>query len=326
MSFTPSAMPRVPQKKDDNSKKIIILLLALLAVAIGYLVYDKTQSKNTIQQKDETISAVTSAKDSLATEFAKISKRMDSLSSSNVTLQGSLAEKNTEMLKQKASIDELAHRKNLSAEELKKARLMIANLNEKLDGFEAEIKKLKAENKVLDSSNKQLTTDKNQLTTEKKLLIDTLTTTTNQNKVLADKVDVASTLKASNIDVVAMKVKSSGKETVVTKAKNADLLRISCTLDENRITPSGNKSLYVCVFAPDGKASGTEGNFTLRDGSDKPYTNKVDVAYEQGKVSKVSFNWKPGTKFVPGSYKIEIYNNGFKIGEALKDLRKGGLF
>ncbi|MEI6185110.1 MAG: hypothetical protein WCP65_06230, partial [Bacteroidota bacterium] len=165
-----------------------------------------------------------------------------------------------------------------------------------------------------------------QLTTEKKLLTDTLTATTNQNKVLADKVDVASTLKASNINVTALKLKSDGSESIVTKAKNASLLRISCTIDENRVTPTGNKTLYVCVYGPDGKPSGSEGTFGLRDGSDKSYTNKVDVAYEQGKVSKVSFNWKPGTKFVPGSYKIEIYNNGFKIGEAIKDLRKGGLF
>ena len=326
MSFTPSATPRVPQKKDDNSKKTIVILLVLLAIAIGYVIYDKVQTKNVIQQKDETITIATTAKDSLASEFAKISKRFDTLSSNNVNLQGSLAAKNTELLKQKASIDELAHKKNLSAEELKKARMLIAGLNEKLDSFEAEIKKLKMENKVLDSSNKQLTTDKNQLTTEKKQLIDTLTTTTNQNKVLADKVDVATTLKASNINVTAIKVKSDGKESEVSKAKNADLLRISCTIDENRVAPSGNKTLYVCAFSPDGKPNGSEGNFTLRDGSEKPFTNKVDVSYEQGKISKVSFNWKPGTKFVPGSYKIEIYNNGFKIGEAIKELKKGGWF
>jgi len=325
MSFTPSATPRVPQKKDDN-KNVIYILIALLALAFGYIVYDKTQTKNVIEQKDQAISTATNAKDSLTAEFAKVSKRMDSLNANNVSLQGNLAEKNTALLKQKANIDELAHKKNLSADELKKARLMIANLNEKLDGFIAEINKLKAENKVLDSSNKQLTTDKNQLTTEKKQLIDTLTATTNTNKVLADKVDVASTLKASNINVTAIKLKSDGSESIVSKAKNATLLRISCTLDENRVAPTGNKTLYVCAFGPDGKPSGTEGNFGLRDGSEKPFTNKVDVAYEQGKVSKVSFNWKPGTKFVPGSYKIEIYNNGFKIGEAIKDLRKGGLF
>ena len=326
MSFTPSATPRVPQKKDESSKKVIYILLALLALLLGYIIYDKVQTRNALHEKDSAITEVTSEKDSLDKEYAKITTRFDSLSKTNVGLQGNLAATNTELLKQKASINELVNKKNITSDELKKARLMIASLNEKLDSFEAEINKLKAENKVLDSSNKQLTTDKTVLTTEKKHLLDTLGTTVDENKKLADKVDVASTLSASNINVTAIHVNSSGKESEVSKAKNVNLLRISCTIDENRITPSGNKTLYVCVYNPNGTPSGTESNFVMRDGTQKPYTNKVDVSYEQGKTSKVSFNWRPDSKFVPGSYKIEIYNNGFKIGEAVKDIKKNGWF
>jgi hypothetical protein len=40
----------------------------------------------------------------------------------------------------------------------------------------------------------------------------------------------------------------------------------------------------------------------------------------------VSFNWKKNDKYAEGNYKIEIYNNGFKIGESVKTLKKGGLF
>jgi len=95
---------------------------------------------------------------------------------------------------------------------------------------------------------------------------------------------------------------------------------------KNRIAVNGKKNLYVIVTKPDGKVSGIEGTFTDRDGAEKSYTNKVEIDYEQGKIIPVSFNWKPGEKFVTGNYKIEIYNNGFKIGETAKNLRKGGLF
>ena len=326
MSFTPSATPRVPQKKEESNKKIIYILIALLGLSLSYIVYDKVKSSNAIHEKEATITEVTSQKDSLDKEYAKITTRFDSLSKTNVNLQGNLATQNTELLKQKANISDLMNKKNITSDELKHARLMIATLNEKLDSFEAEINKLKAENKVLDSSNKQLTTEKTVLTTEKKHLLDTLGTTIDDNKKLADKVDVASTLSASNINVSAIHVKSNGQESEVSKAKNVNLLRISCTIDENRVTPSGNKILYVCAYNPNGTPSGTESNFTLRDGTLKPYTNKVEISYEQGKTSKVSFNWKPDSKFVPGSYKIEIYNNGFKIGEAIKDIRKNSWF
>lgn len=48
--------------------------------------------------------------------------------------------------------------------------------------------------------------------------------------------------------------------------------------------------------------------------------------YEQNKVTPVSFDIKQTDKYQVGDYKIEIYNNGFKIGEGVKKLKKGGLF
>jgi hypothetical protein len=69
----------------------------------------------------------------------------------------------------------------------------------------------------------------------------------------------------------------------------------SFDLDENRIAPSGNKELYVCVYGPDGKPitmpTAGSGTFTTRDEGDKVFTNKVDVNYEQGKRLPVSFDW-----------------------------------
>lgn len=64
---------------------------------------------------------------------------------------------------------------------------------------------------------------------------------------------------------------------------------------------------------------------TREDGS-KAFTSKVSVNYEQGKIIPVSFDWKQNERFKEGSYKIEIYNNGFKIGQGVKTLKKGGLF
>ena len=121
-----------------------------------------------------------------------------------------------------------------------------------------------------------------------------------------------------------MKVKSDGTQKETSSAKRADLFVISCQLDENRVTPSGKKTLYVSVFNPDGTPSGTEGTFKSREAGDVSYSNKVEVDYEKGKVLPVSFSWKPGAKFQAGEYKIVIYHNGFKIGEGKKDLRKGG--
>ena len=47
-------------------------------------------------------------------------------------------------------------------------------------------------------------------------------------------------------------------------------------LDENRIAPSGDKELFICVTGPDGKLitiPPTSGTFPSRDEGDKQYTS-----------------------------------------------------
>ena len=318
MSYTTTSS-NAPKK--DTRNLIYGLLIAALVITWGYIIWDHKQTKEVITQKDTQYVTVTTARDSIKAEFDKQADRLDSLTGNNVQLQGALAEKNSELLKLKSNISSILKKKNATDAELTKAKQMIGELNGKIDGYVEEINKLKGENQQLTAANQQLTTDKNQLTNEKGELQNNL------SKTQADKAhieDIASTLHASNINVSAMHVKGNGKESETSSAKRADLFVISCTLDENRITASGKKSLYVCVYNPDGSASGSEGTFKQRDGSDKPYTNRVEVNYEQGKPMPVSFNWKPGDKFQGGNYKIEIYHNGFKIGEGTKSLRKGG--
>ena len=58
----------------------------------------------------------------------------------------------------------------------------------------------------------------------------------------------------------------------------------------------------------------------------KPFTNKIDVDYTQGQRKSVSFDWKQNSDFQRGDYKVEVYQNGFKIGEGKVSFKKGGLF
>ena len=323
MSYTPSASPSSPtsQPPKDYRKLIYALLITALVITWGYLVYDKNQSKQVMVQKEVQYVTVSSAKDSLQVLFNNATARADSLTGSNVQLQGALSQKNSDILKLRTNINSILRKKNATAAELSHARAMISELNEKVDNLYTEINKLKGENQELTTTNQQLNTDKSQLTTEKGELQSNLAKT---EAAKANVEDLASTLHASNINVSAVKVKSNGSQKETSSAKRADIFVISCSLDENRITPSGNKTLYVCVFNPDSSPSSTEGNFTLRDGSSKSYSNKVEVNYEQGKSLPVRFSWKPGSKFQSGDYKIEIYNNGFKIGEGRKSLKKRG--
>lgn len=323
MPYIPTASPTspVPPAPKDSRKLIYALLITALVLTWGYLIYDKNQAKQVLVQKEVQYVTVSTAKDSLQVLFNSATARADSLTGSNVQLQGALSQKNSDILKLRTNINSILRKKNATAAELNQAKAMIAELNEKVDSLYAEITKLKGENEELTTTNQKLTTDKSQLTTEKGELQSNLSKT---EAAKANIEDLASTLHASNINVTAVKLKSNGSEKETSSAKRADVFVISCTLDENRVAPSGSKTLYVCVFNPDSSPSASEGSFTTRDGSSKTYSDKVEVNYEQGKSLPVKFTWKPGTKFQSGDYKIEIYNNGFKIGEGKKSLKKRG--
>ena len=87
--------------------------------------------------------------------------------------------------------------------------------------------------------------------------------------------------------------------------------------------------MYIIVTAPDGKvitdaAMGSSVLNTRTDG-DKSFTTKLAIDYVQGQRKSLSFPIR-NKEFQIGDYKIEIYHNGFKIGEAVRNLKKGGLF
>jgi predicted nuclease with TOPRIM domain len=315
-----------PQDPPRDSRKLIYgILIAALLGTWGYIVYDKSKSKETITQLQTQYSNVDSARNELQDEYNSALARMDSLTGSNTQLQGQLSDRKSEIDKLKANIRAELGKKNA---DLAKAKSMIAELNGKINDLLTQVEQLKAENAQLTTSNQQLTTERDTLTAQKQVVEQSLATT-QQEKAHVE--DVGSTLHASNINITGINIKGSGKEKTTTTAKRVDVFRISFQLDENRISPSGSKELYVCVYDPSGKPitmpSSGSGTFQTREEGEKVYTNKVDVNYEQGKLTPVSFDWKPEAgKYQTGDYKVEIYQNGYKIGEGTKSLKRGGLF
>lgn len=328
MTYIPSATNNKISVKKDNRNTVYSVLIGIIILLLGYIIYDKTQDTKTqdvlvtTQKALETTQInygnLDSAKTMLQTEFDAVSSKVDTLTTTNLKLESALAAKGNEIATMKSKIGAILKKGNASEAELKEARAMILEMNSKIDSYVGEITKLKEENQQLTTEKNQLTTDKTQLTTEKNQL-------STEKKNLEEKVDVASTLTASHINITAIKMRGD-KEKETETAKRADFFRLSFVIDENRVAASGNKSLYVVIITPDGKTSVPQGNFKTRDGVELQYTETIPVNYEQGKVLPVSFDWKPGTQFVPGDYKIEIYNNGFKIGETRKSMKKGGLF
>ncbi len=318
----PSATPNEPRTPNKSNKNLLIGILAAgLLGTWGYLLYDKNKSGETIQVAQTQSENYMTQRDSLKLLYDDAEMRLDSITGANNNLQGDKSTLQKQIDANKSEIRRILNDKNATAADLKRAKSMIADLNNQIASLEAEVSRLTGENQ-------ELTANNTQLTTEKQVLEQNLTTSTTEKEALAQTVDVGSTFSASNIQITPVNEKKSGKEKTTTSAKRVDKLVVSFDV-ENRIARSGPAEMYIMVTAPDGKviADPALGSATLttRTDGDKPFTAKVPVEYEQGTRKALSFPLRQ-EDFQRGDYKIEIYHNGFKIGEGVRTLKKGGLF
>ncbi len=320
MSETNFPTPSAQATKGKNYKNAIIGVLAAGLVAVsGYLIYAKNDSSKTIQQQETTLAKVSDEKSDVQANFDASLARLDSMSTVNTGLEGKLTEKNNEIAKVKSEIRSILNKKNATAAELGRAKTLIASLNEKISSMEADIARLKQDNQLL-------TNDNVVLKQEKETLSKDLATTTEVKQNLEKKVDIASTLNASNIVITPINVKNNGKEKVSTTAKRVDKFVVSFDVD-NRIIQSGSTDVYVVVLGPDGKAINTGSEtFTTREAVAMPFTARMPVDLETAKKKNVEFAFVPGSSFVQGNYTVQIYQNGFLIGQGTRELKKGGLF
>lgn len=304
-------------------KNLIIGVLAVALIGLGtYTIIDKSKTSEVIEQQKTTLTKVSADKSDIQKSFDGSLARLDSMGTINTNLEGLLKDKNSEIAKTKQEIRGILNKRNVSAAELSKAKGLIVSLNGKITNLEENVARLTQENQGLNQDKITLTQDKEKLTTD-----------LNANNIirqdLEKKVDVASTLNASNITITPVDVKNNGKEKITSTAKKVNKLVISFDVI-NRIAASGTTDLYVCIIGPDGKPITIEklgsGTFTSKEDGEKIFTAKVPVDLETAKNKTVAFAFEPGQNFQQGDYTIEIYQNGFKIGEGKRALKKGGLF
>lgn len=315
----PSATPQSQPPKSNNTKNILIGVLAAgLLGTWGYFLLDKNKTNDQIQVEKQTASTALTAKDSLQSLYSDALVRLDSITGQNNNLQGQNSDLQKDIDAKKAEIRRILSKANASEAELKKARVMIAELNDQIGTLEAEVSRLTGENQQLTVANTQLQADVESKNQE-------IAVRTAEKEELTKTVDVGSTFSASNIQITPVNERKNGKEKVTSTAKKVDKLVVSFDV-ENRIAKSGPADLYIIVTAPDGKVvESGGGNLTTRTDGDKTYTSKVGLNYEQGTRKNVQLPLRQDD-FLKGDYRIEVYHNGFKIGEGVRTLKKGGLF
>lgn len=309
-----------PMKTDYRTILTGGLLVALLGTW-GYIIWDKNKSNQKTQELTTQITTSDSAKNEIQRELNDATMRLDMLKTTNARADSLIKSKDKDIEDLKVKIQTVLNNKNATASQLAEARAMINQLKNNINTYTAEIEKLQGE-KIKLTEEKRVVTEQRDVATKN---FDSARTIIKEKE---DVIDVGSTLHAFNFNIVGLHERGS-KEKVTSTARKVDKLRITFDL-ENRISPTGSKDVFVCITSPDGTPVAVEalgsGKFVTRDGVEKLFTKKVQIIYSQGEKQTVTIEWKQNSDFQTGNYKIEVYHNGFKIGEGVRNFKKGGLF
>ena len=122
---------------------------------------------------------------------------------------------------------------------------------------------------------------------------------------LGTKVRIGAVIRASGIRMAALNDKS--KE--VRRIKMASRLRVDLELTANELAEPGEKSIYICITAPDGYVLSSEDMIVFNFEGDEMMASAVrKVDYENQSVPVSIFY--DGHSFDKGTYKVDIYIDG----------------
>jgi hypothetical protein len=114
---------------------------------------------------------------------------------------------------------------------------------------------------------------------------------------------------------VGYKVKSNGKESDETKAKNVNKLKISFTVAGNQVAAKGTHDIFFRIIDPAGNLiTATDGGTFTADGTElqASYRPSIDF-YDDGKTYTV--DWMSQQPFQKGTYTIIMYADGYTMGK-----------
>ena len=296
------------QTEEKKSKTkiylILIIVLALSNVVLLWLfVNTKAEVKTIIVKQEQSVTKNVELQhelDSLLSEHEKIKTEYGSM-------DNKLKEKDSIILANAKEIQNLISRQA----DYKQVKKKLDYLRGITQVYVSQIDSLLKINNVLTTENVKI---KGDLKNEQDKTIEL----TKDKEQLNEKVTIASNLKAYNVVASGVRVKGGSKESISDKCKKVDKIKISFTLSENLISSSGNKTIYLRIAGPDNVilyTGNSESSYFILNGQKMQYSLKKDIVY-QNKAMNVTLYWDNTDNYSPGTYKVVVYVDSYKVGDS----------
>lgn len=303
-----------PQARNNSRSYLVAALLILVAlnVLLLYFWYQERQDNKT---KDATIAVRTEEVLIVKTKLDSISTQLDAKIAEIRQLGGSVD--SLMKVRQQLDVDKRELR-NINSFDSRKYDQKVRNYQVLLAQKDQEIARLKGENGVLVQQNETLAQENTGLKAERQTLSDSVMAVSTKNQELSEKVTIAAALRAESVQVNALNARGKERDGGSYRAKQLDKVKISVRVAPNGLAKQDEKELYLRVLDPSGAvmsdmATGS-GEFTY-NGEGMIYTAMQRFTFDNSR-QQIDFTYgRGGRRFNEGRHTIEVYCEGFRIGE-----------
>ncbi len=280
-----------------KSNYVAVLLIILATTIYSCSSKSGTDSSATPQQVIDQLNNTSRANDTMRTALDAYKLQVDQLKTqvANLDTAVTLKEASISKLTKEAAKYKKNSRKYAAA--LKKAKKEIANLKE---------------------DNKNYLVRIDQLENDKRVVLQKRDSIMNEYFSLKH---LASVLDISNMRLATLNLKHHGKkEKKTVKARKTKIMRVTFDIDENRVADNGTKKLYIVIIGPDGNTLANNmgsGSITDNNGRSMQYSVEKDVdLHKNERIKDVTTDWRQndGVVYKRGAYTIEVYNDGYEVG------------
>ena len=284
---------------------IIIAVIAVLLIGGGigfYLMYQNLQNKN--QAISETSQQFELEKEQLTDEYSQLALQYEGygLRIGNDSLANLL---DAQRYKVQRLLEELRTVKASNVKRINELKNELGTLRAIMRQYVIQIDSLNALNTQLRSENKVVT----QRYTEEQLKTSALV---EEKKALTTKITLASILEARNITVESLTEK--GRK--ATKISKTAQLKFNFVINKNISASTGEKYIYLRILQPDESALVKKNdNVFLFENKYINYSARRPIEYE-GEEVPVTIYWDVEEFLQPGSYRADVFADGYIIGSA----------
>ncbi len=279
----------------NKTYKALLIVLSIVIVGLGVVLYMQHTESQEVQQllEDE--------KQDLTDNLMKLRDDYQSLETDNDSINRHLLE---EQIKVETLLKEIKKVKRNSYAQINRYKKELGTLRAIMRSYIKQIDSLNTRNQMLMAENEEIKTQYNE---EVKLR----TELSEKATELESQVALGSRIVIEGLEAVALTKRSNDTR----RARRAVKIRTCVTLKKNAIAKAGVKVVYVRIIGPDGFVMANAPTDIIKvEDKNIVFSASREVNYENADVELCIF-WDSKTDMAKGTYKINVYTDGYELGE-----------